>query len=282
VEYSEQFVDHKHIANEERESLIDLLKTSWGLDLSKYSKSSVSRRFSKIYNDFAVTTAAELMQKLNEKTNPKDFFLGQFTVNVTEMFRDPGFFKNLNRYVFGKLKQKEQIKIWSAACSSGEEPLSVAILLKEMGLLDRVEIVATDISGSILDKARKGAYSLRNLEGYAKSFKVAGGQKPLTDYYRVEGNEGVFEQEILDKISYQQQNLTDDTPGDNFDLVICRNALIYFDRFMQDHVLSNLAESLGEKKCFLALGSKESIIFYKRKDRFKEIDREYRIFEKNK
>lgn len=252
------------------------------MDLSEYSLSSVSRRFTKMFNDFEVNSAEACMEHLLTLPRPMESFLKEFTVNVTEMFRDPNFYKSLKKTVFPIFKKMDKIRIWSAACSSGEEPLSLAILLHEAGLLEKTEILGTDISQAMIDEARQGSYRKRTMMGYEKSYTISGGAFQLGDYFD-ERNEHMVAKSFLTKhIHYIAHNLMDGPPDGSFDLVVCRNVLIYFNKILQDDVIEHLAQALNPIKSFLALGSKESIIFYSNRDRFKEIDREYRIYQKTK
>ncbi len=273
-------VEHQYIDNTEREKLIELLQIQLNIDLSNYSKSSVSRRFSKIFSDFNVNSAVELMAKLMEQERPADYFFKYFTVNVTEMFRDPAFFKSLATNIFPQLAKNKSIKIWSAASSTGEEAVSLAILLHEANLLEKTTIVATDISASVLAAAREGKYRVRDLNIYAKSFSAAGGEKPLSTYFTIKNDFAYVQPWLLKNVEYKQHNLLDNPIATNFDVVICRNVLIYFNKQLQNRVIENLSQSLISAKSFLALGSKESVIFYNNRERFKEVDREYKIFQK--
>ncbi len=272
--------EQKYISPEQRDLLIEFLKKRLDLDISNYSLASVSRRFTKMFNDFESDSAQEFISKIEEEGSPRDFFLKHFTVNVTEMFRDPGFYANLVNLVFPVLAQKEQITIWSAACSSGEEVVSLAILLHEAGLLDKSRILGTDISQAMINYAMHAKYKVRGMSGYDKSYKLSGGQYALEEYLEKKGDYAIVKPFLLKHIEYAQHNLMHEPPAEGFDLIVCRNVLIYFDKDLQNQVLSKLANALLPGKSFLALGSKESIIFYNGRERFKEIDREYKIFQK--
>jgi chemotaxis protein methyltransferase CheR len=274
--------EQKYVSPEQRDKLIQLLKENFNLDLSEYSLSSVSRRFTKMFNDFEVNSAEACMEHLLSLSQPMESFLAEFTVNVTEMFRDPNFYKSLRKSVFPILKKKEKIRIWSAACSSGEEPLSLAILLHEAGLLEKTELLGTDISQAMIDRARMGRYKKRTMMGYDKSYTLSGGTQDLSDYFEERGDHWVVKELLSKHITYTAHNLMDGPPEGSFDLVVCRNVLIYFNKILQDDVIEHLSTSINLNKSFLALGSKESIIFYSNRDRFKEIDREYKIYQKIK
>lgn len=272
-------LEKHYISLEQKDLLLKFLFKNYKLDLSEYSEASVRRRITKILYDYNLKDTESLCSYLSNRPDGKNEFLEKFTVNVTEMFRDPSFYGYLKSHVFPKLRKLETIKIWSAGCSSGEETISLAIILHEEGLLEKAQIIGSDISLSILNKAKKNSYPLRNAKAYKKAYLQAGGKYDLEQYYVSSGDCFAFESFLLNKIDYQYHNLLDSTYHQDFDLILCRNVLIYFQASLQSKVIDNFQKALISNK-FLALGSKESILFYENRDIFQEINGENKIYKK--
>lgn len=274
-------LEKHYISIEDKDYLLKFLLDSFDLDFSDYSEASVRRRFTKMLNDFGVKTIQELCKVLSLKPDGKDLFLSAFTVNVTEMFRDPSFYEHLRFNVLPKLKHLNEINIWSAGCSSGEEVLSLAIVLHEEGLLHKTRILGSDISLKVLNSARKNSYKARNLKAYKKAYLQAGGEGDLENYIITSGDNIAFENFLTQKVSYRQLNLLDTMFYNRFDLIVCRNVLIYFKAALQDKVIDHFHKALTSNG-YLGLGSKESILFYQNRDWFQELDIENKIYRKIK
>lgn len=272
--------EKKYVNVEEKDKLVQFLKEEHGLDLSNYAEASVRRRIAKILNELRLNSVDEYIQILKEEENPVDYFTQAFTVNVTEMFRDPFCYEALLRNTFDLFTRLDKIRVWVAGCSTGEEALSLAILLKETGVLERCDILATDISNKALAIARDGRYKLRHIEKYASTYTSAGGKYQLEDYYAIESDQMVrFDQELLAHTRFKQHNLLDIPPEGDFDLVVCRNVLIYFNPNLQHQVLGSLTNALvphGD----LFIGSKETILFYQDKERLREVEPEVNLYRK--
>ena len=228
-----------YISLEQKDYLLDFLLNQYQLDLSEYSEASVRRRITKMMNDLSLKTTEQLSSYLLNRPNGKNEFLQKFTVNVTEMFRDPSFFDFLKSNIFPKLNKLDSINIWSAGCSSGEETISLAIMLHEAGMLDKCNIIGSDISRAILKKAKANTYPARNVKGYSKAYEQANGKGKLDDYYVSSGDSISFEPFLLEKINYQPINLMNGIFYRHFDLILCRNVLIYFQASLQNKVLDN-------------------------------------------
>lgn len=270
-----------YISLEQKDYLLDFLLNQYQLDLSEYSEASVRRRITKMMNDLNLKSTEQLSSYLLNRPNGKNDFLQKFTVNVTEMFRDPGFFDFLKTDVFPKLDKLESINIWSAGCSSGEETISLAIMLHEAGMLDKCNIIGSDISRSILKVAKSNVYPSRNFKAYSKAYEQANGSGKLDDYYVSSGDNISFEPFLLKKINYQPINLMNGIFYRHFDLILCRNVLIYFQASLQNKVLDNFNRAL-KPKSYLGLGSKESILFYQKRENFQEINGEHKVYRKLK
>jgi chemotaxis protein methyltransferase CheR len=184
----------------------------------------------------------------------------QITVNVTEMFRDPHFFEILRKQVLPVLATYPLIRIWHAGCSTGEEVYSMAILLDELNLLHKSVIYATDINESVLEKARKGIFPLQHMQQYSQNYLASGGQQEFSAYYAANYEYAKFTDRLREKIIFAAHNLVTDHSFNEFQLIICRNVLIYFNKELQDKVLHLFSDSL-EQLGFMALGAKETLRF---------------------
>lgn len=203
----------------------------------------------------------------------------QITVNVTEMFRDPGFFLELRKQVLPVLATYPLIRIWHAGCSSGEEVFSTAILLQEMNLLHKSVIYATDINESVLEKARKGIFPLKYMQQYSQNYQQSGGQQEFSRYYAANYEYVKFTDSLSEKIIFAAHNLVTDRSFNEFQLIICRNVLIYFNKELQDKVLHLFSDSL-EQLGFLALGAKETLRFTSVAPLFKPLAQKEKIWRK--
>ena len=197
----------------------------------------------------------------------------EITVNVTEMFRDPDFYKTLRTEILPFLATKPFIRIWHAGCASGEEVFSMAILLKELNVLDRSLLYATDLNPTVLDIAKKGLFPLRTIQQYAENYRIASGKKDFSDYYTANYGHAKFSDELINKMVFSQHNLITDGSFNEFDLILCRNVLIYFDKDFQRVALELFDKSLS-KLGYLALGTKETIKFSSIQHRYKQFEKE--------
>lgn len=268
------------IEYDDLESIIYLLKNVTEIDLSGYSKSSLKRRIER----FLQVEKMDVVDLKNAIVNVKDFhnyFIQELVVNVTEMFRDPQFYVSLKKNVIPYLKTYPQIRIWSAGSSTGEEAYSTTILLNEMGILDRSFIYGTDISPRALEIARKGVYSLNKIKSYTENYLQT---KPFTDFsshYTAMYDAAIINKEYRSKVLFSTHNLVSDGAFNEFQLIMCRNVMIYFDKDLQERVLNLFYESLSLFG-FLCLGSKESLYAHDIKRNFKVIDKQYNIYQKIK
>jgi chemotaxis protein methyltransferase CheR len=212
-------------------------------------------------------------------------FLEQFildiTVNTTEMYRDPTFWKVLRHKILPVLNARPEFNIWHCACSSGEEVLSMAIMLKEEGMLDRAKIYATDINSQVLKKAQEVAYPIRNRELCEQNYNESDPKGKLSDYYKVVDNEMRFDKSLIQNVKFKHHDLAVDFHFFKFDLILCRNVMIYFNQDLQNRVFQLLHNSLFLNG-FLALGAKESLIWCKIADKFESVDEAEKIYKKVK
>lgn len=259
--------------------LLEGIYLKYGYDFRDYSKASVKRRIGQRMLLSALPNLAAMQHKI---LHEKSFFqtvLLDLSVNVTEMYRDPSFYLALRETVIPILRTYPFIKIWHAGCSTGEEVYSMAILLKEEGLLEKAMIYATDINEVVLMKAREGIYSLNLIKEYAQNYQKSGGTSSLADYYKAEGDAAILDQSLKKHIVFSQHNLTTDNVFGEMQLIMCRNVLIYFERDLQNRVINLFHESLG-RQGVLCLGNKERILFMDKIKGFRELIPQEKIYQK--
>lgn len=248
------------VKDEELEYLIKDVYDLYGYDFSLYSRASFKRRVNRICLIDKFTSFAELRYTLINEPNYLKRFIEEVTVNVTEMFRDPYFFKELRESILPQLGTYPLIRIWIAGCSTGEEAYSVAILLKELGLYHKSLIYATDINPSVLETARAGVFPISQMKTYSENYILSGGKKDFSDYYTANYDSARFDSSLKEKMILSTHNLVSDSSFNSFQLIVCRNVLIYFDKPLQERVFKLFDDSL-ENLGYLALGSKETLRF---------------------
>lgn len=252
--------------------LNDLLEL-YGYDFTDYAKASLRRRINRLYALDKFVDFNDLRIKVASDENYIKRFIEEITVNVTEMFRDSSFYRELREAVLPALGTHPFIRIWLAGCSTGEEAFSIAILLREANLLNRSLIYATDINPGVLEKARQGIFQLGHMKQYSENYIAAGGIHDFSSYYTVR-NEGVkFSEELGSRMVFSTHNLVSDSSFNEFHLILCRNVLIYFDKELQEKVFRLFDASLGNLG-YLALGSKETLKFSEINHRYKQTGRE--------
>ncbi len=265
------------IKSAELNELLTSIHQEYGYDFTEYAEASVIRRIAHFMTANKIEALSDL--KKNILMNESFFarFIQEFTVNVTEMFRDPVFYRSLRENVVGRLATYPFIKIWIAGCSTGEEVYSTAILLKEEGLLERSVIYATDINQKCLQSAKEGVFPMENMKSYTTNYLKSGGKKSFSDYYIAKYDSVLLDKSLRQNIVFSIHNLAVDKSFNEFQLIMCRNVLIYFNQDLQNKVINLFHESLCPFG-FLALGNKESLLFSERKRDFGDVDRKERIF----
>jgi chemotaxis protein methyltransferase CheR len=260
------------------DELIDLIKKIHGFDFSSYSKASLKRRVLRIMQNKRL----EFYDLKHILVNNQEFFqefLDEVTVNVTEMFRDPSFYKALNSQVIPYLSTYQHIKVWSAGCSSGEEVYSLAILMNEAGLSKKSFIYGTDINTEMLKEARKGIYSLKKIKSYAENYQYSGLKGSLTDHFTIMYDAATIHSELKPNTLFSIHNLVSDAIFNEFQMITCRNVFIYFETELQEKILELFYNSLSPLG-FLCMGSKETIRSDKFKKKFKVINSKENIYQK--
>jgi len=273
-------VDPKQIAEIEVDVLLESIRLRYDYDFRHYARASLKRRVQNMLVKENLQMPYQLIPRILYDQSIFDRFLSEMSVTVTEMFRDPSFFEALQETVFPAMKTYPFFKIWHAGCATGEEVYSLAILLKEAGLLDRARIYATDYNNHSLKIAKQGIYRSENFEDNTKAYQRAGGKNQLSDYYTQQYDAIKFKDSLKDNITFAYHNLVKDGVFGEMHLVVCRNVLIYFDKDLQNHALTLFDNSLA-RRGFLCLGSKETIDYSVLKNSFESQSRSNKIFRKN-
>jgi chemotaxis protein methyltransferase CheR len=259
--------------------LLEAVFRRYGYDFRCYARASVGRRVRGLLPSCGCASVADLIPKV---LHDQDVFarLAQvLSITVTEMFRDPFVYRALRDQVLPVLRTWPRIKVWHAGCATGEEVYSLAILLTEEGLYDRATIYATDFNDDAIARAREGIYDLDRMREFTKAYQEAGGRRSFADYYHARYASAVVAAGLKAHITFANHNLAVDRVFGEMHLVICRNVLIYFNRELQDRVLSLFSESLVNGG-FLCLGTKEDLRFSPAAREFEEVDRKARVYKR--
>jgi len=275
----EQNIQLNKQTNLEIDLLLEAIYRLSGYDFRQYNRSSISRR---IYNRMGINNIPTVSRVLEKVIHDKEFLeqiLNDFSINVTEMFRNPIFFKAFRETVIPVLREYPEIRIWHAGCATGEEVYSMAILLQEEGLIERSVIYATDMNEQVLEKAKKGAFPIHKMQAYTKNYMLAGGAHAFSEYYQTDYQYAYFHPTLLKNIIFAQHNLVTDHSFNEFHVVLCRNVLIYFSPKLQSQVHQLFYESLSDQG-FLCLGDKETLRFEEVISKYREIAGNERIYQK--
>jgi len=266
------------ISFEQLEELIDLINKIYEFNLGGYSRASLKRRVVRIMHLYNLSFF-DLKSSLVNKPDFFEEFLMEITVNVTEMFRDPDFFRILREKVLPYLSSFQRIKIWNAGCSTGEELYSFAILLEEEKLYDRSFLYGTDINAKVLAFAKKGIYDLNKMKEFSENYRDSGSVHSLSDYYTAKYDAVSIQHRLKKNTLFSVHNLISDGVFNEFQLVSCRNVLIYFNTELQEKVMELFYNSLCPFG-FLCLGPKETLRNDELAKRFKIIDKGVNIYQK--
>jgi len=265
--------------NLELELLLQAIFLQYGYDFRGYSRAHIKRRVRHRMVQAGVKSISELQHKILHDPLCFDALIRDFSINVTEMFRNPAFYQSIRKNVIPILKTYPFIKVWHAGCSTGEEVYSFAILLQEEGLYDRTQIYATDFNSHVIQQAKKGIYPIKNIKDYTANYQQAGGKASFSDYYHASNDSVIFNQSLKKQIVFAAHNLVTDTVFAEVNMIICRNVLIYFNRDLQNRVLHLFDDSLV-KGGFIGLGSKETLQFSPIALKYKTVDSNMKIYKK--
>lgn len=250
--------------------LLEGVARFYGYDFRNYALASLKRRIFHVMRAERLTTISALQDKILHDPVCMERFLLALTVHVTSMFRDPQFYLAFRTKVVPLLRTYPFIRIWHAGCSTGEEVYSMAILLHEAGLYDRCRIYATDMNAGVLQQAKSGIFSLDKMQEYTNNYLRAGGTHSFSEYYTAAYEHALFRPWLRDHITFSQHNLATDGSFNEFNVVLCRNVMIYFNKALQEHVHHLLYNSLSMFGV-LGLGQAESLKFTPHEQHFAEL-----------
>jgi len=265
------------IDSQELKKLLAAIKEAYGYDFTQYAEASINRRSLYFMNAKNFKTVPELRDALIQNDQLFEDFVRNLSVTVTEMFRDPAFYLTLRSKVMKRLATYPFIRIWVAGCATGEEVYSTAILLKEEGLLSRSLIYATDINQHSLLQAKQGIFPLDLMKSYTANYIKSGGESDFSQYYVAQYNAALFDRSLRNNIVFAPHNLASDQSFNEFQLILCRNVLIYFNQGLQNKVMNLFYDSLCTFG-ILGLGNKESLLFTDKQTYFDPIDKKQKIF----
>ena len=255
----------------ELDLLLEAVFRYYGYDFRDYARTSMRRRIGNIMRAEGVETMSALQERVLHRRESWDRFLNGISVNVSAMFRDPNFFLAFRRHAVPLLRTYPFIRIWQAGCSLGEEAYSLAILLEEEGLYDRSLIYATDINESTLRQARDGIYPAEVMQKYTQNYIQSGGTRSFSEYYTARYDFAIVRPALQRNIVFSQHNLVSDGPFNEFNVVLCRNVMIYFNRALQERTHALILNSLAMFGV-LGLGSRESLRFLSQERHYEPLE----------
>jgi chemotaxis protein methyltransferase CheR len=263
----------------EIELLLEGIYQHYGFDFRSYAYASIRRRLWKRIEAEGLSTISALQDRVLHDSDLMERLLLDLSINVTAMFRDPGFYRVFRDQVVPTLRTYPFIRIWHAGCATGEEVYSMAILLEEEGLYERSRIYATDINEVVLQKAKSGIFPLDRMQEYTENYIAAGGKRSFSDYYIAKYDGALFHPSLTKNVVFSQHNLVTDRSFSEFNVILCRNVLIYFDKTLQARVLTLFYDSLAMFGV-LALGSKESLRFSPYEECYEQINGPEKMYRK--
>jgi len=264
----------------EVELLLEAIYRRYHYDFRGYARASLRRRLWRRAQQERVRTLSGLQERVLHDPMVMERLLRDLSINVTEMFRDPAFFRAVRERVVPILRTYPYARVWNAGCSTGEETFSLAIALAEEGLLDRVRMYATDMNEDVLGVARSGSFPMERMRRYTENYQRAGGTGDFSRYYTVQGDRAIFSRSLVEGAVFAQHNLAQDSSFNEFQLVMCRNVLIYFGRPLQERVHDLFLESLA-RFGVLALGHKESVVA-SHEDRYEVLDAAEKLYRRKR
>lgn len=270
------------MSNDDDKEYIELLKAIrfvYGYDFTEYAMPSVKRRVVHFMQANNIEAIDQLGKILLRDEHVFAGFVQHLSVTVTEMFRDPSFYVRLRVIMDEKLRTYPIIKIWIAGCATGQEVYSVTIMLRELGLLSRSIIYATDINPHSLHVAKQGIYPLDYMRTYTQNYLDAGGREEFSQYYVASQNAAILDQSLKENVVFSPHNLVMDQSFNEFQMILCRNVIMYFNQNLQSKVVDLLHQSLCPFG-YLGLGDKESLLFADKRKVFEEVDRKEKIYRK--
>jgi len=273
----ERFEAHEDI---ELDLLLEAIWRHYHYDFRGYSRGSLQRRMARAQQRFGCESLSEVQHRILREPGAFAALMGFLTIQVSEMFRDPAYFRALRENVLPHLRTYPSLKVWIAGCANGEEFYSLAILFREEGLEDRTIFYCTDISPAALESAELGVYDSERIAQFSQNYRASGGRGSLSDYYTAAYGRAVFDKSLRRRAVFADHNLASDQVFSEVHLVSSRNVLIYFDRALQDRAIGLFAESLV-RGGFLGFGSRESLRFSSKAECFADFDENEKIYRRN-
>jgi chemotaxis protein methyltransferase CheR len=272
-------MDEPQLEDIEIDLFLEAIYRRYGYDFCHYSRATIRRRVRNILRKFERSSATEMIPDLLHDEQLAQKVIHEFSITVTEMFRDPEFYRTVRQQVVPYLKTYPFLRAWVAGCATGEEVYSLAIVLHEEGIYDRTKIFATDFNETALAKAQDGIYLLKDLQQYTINYQRAGGLRSFSEYYLADYESAIIHQGLKSNLTFASHNLATDGVFGEVQLIFCRNVLIYFDRVLQNRVLGLLTDSLS-RGGFLCLGTKETLDFSPVAEQYKVVNAEEKIYQK--
>jgi chemotaxis protein methyltransferase CheR len=257
--------------------LLEGIYRQYGFDFRAYAYASLRRRLWKRMSAEGLTSISALQDRVLHDRAAMERLLLDLSVNVSTMFRDPGMYRSFREHAIPLLRTYPFVRIWHAGCSTGEEVYSMAILLEEEGLGDRARIYATDSNEVVLERARAGIFPMGKVREYTHNYQRAGGERSFSEYYTAIYDGARFDPALVRNVVFAQHNLVTDRSFAEFNVILCRNVMIYFDRTLQERVHGLFYESLA-RFGILVLGSKESLRMSPFEDLYEAVDGKHKIF----
>jgi len=265
----------------EMELLLLAIYRHHGFDFRAYAPASLHRRIRRHMEHAPVSSISGLTELILHEPAALQRLLHDLSVNVTAMFRDPSFFAEFRQTVVPLLRTYPTVRIWHAGCSTGEEVYAMSILLEEEGLYERCRIYATDMDSTVLDQARQGIFPLARMKEYTSNYFLGGGKRSLSDYFIAKYDGALFAPRLAKNVLFTQHNLAMDRGFSEFNVIVCRNVLIYFDRTLKNHALGLFSDSFATLGV-LCLGRKESLQFTAFEQDFSVLSARERIYRRHK
>ena len=269
------------IETADMERLLENILSRYGYDFTNYSRASLKRRIESFFLKGRYSSFTDLQNMLMKEPAYFMYFVEEITVNVTEMFRDANFYRTVREMILPVLATYPFIRIWHVGCSTGEEVYSMAILLKEANLLHKSILYGTDLNQAVLEKAKTGIFPINSMQQNSENYIKCGGKEDFSTYYHANYNNAKFDSSLSERMIFSTHNLVSDSSFNQFQLILCRNVLIYFDRELQGKVFELFDRSL-DSLGFLAMGSKESLRFSSIATHYKQMENKEKIWRKNR
>ena len=269
----------ENVVDLEIAELFEVIYTKYKYDFRDYSFASMGRRVTQALMGLDLVSVAELKSRILVDPSCFTDLLQFLTIPVSEMFRDPSYYRSFRDNVVPVLRTYPSLKIWIAGCSTGEEVYSFAILLKEAGLLERTIIYATDINEVSLKKAQAGIFKIKDMQKYTSNYQKSGGEKEFSSYYTADSESAVFDSSLRKNITFNDHSLATDHVFSEVQFISCRNVLIYFRRNLQERAIGLFHEALS-RKGFLGLGPKETVGLTKYSSGFEPVTMKDRLYQK--